>query len=237
MRKLQSTRQRVPTEPTSHQTRSIRVEVGPIVKYAFGVWKRNLPLLACVSLTVTVVNIIFNKVQLNVQDAEGPTMRLFILGFVVQVALSLGQTNVCLKLTRGHKARYGDFFSIGGRFLPCLGIGFLLTIVFTAGFYFFIIPGILLMVTLWPAWYLVADGKSGVASSFRTATLLTRGNRVTSLLLGIISIGILICGFLVFCFGVIIAVPLMHLVFTSAYLMMKGELPPSVQPMAETYYV
>jgi hypothetical protein len=48
-------------------------------------------------------------------------------------------------------------------------------------------------------------------------------------ILWLVSVGIIIVGLLAFCVGIILAAPLVSVLWATAYLMMSGQLPPQPQ--------
>jgi hypothetical protein len=56
--------------------------------------------------------------------------------------------------------------------------------------------------------------------------MITNGNVLNTLLLGLTGAGITLAGFLAFCIGIIFAQPLVVLLGGTAYLMMSGQLDP-----------
>src|SRR4029453_2532598 len=117
--------------------------------------------------------------------------------------------------------------------LPVLGVSILLGLAIGVGMLLCIVPGILLALMWWPAYYLVVDDKSPVMESFGKASEITKGNWGTAFLLGLLGFVIMLVGFLALCIGVIFAAPLCMTLWPVAYLMMSGQLP--VYPQQPQY--
>ncbi len=96
-----------------------------------------------------------------------------------------------------------------------------------------IIPGIILMLMFWPVNVLVIDNKTGVLDSFSVASNITEGNRGTTFVLALASLGIAILGVLACGVGLLFAMPLVAVSWVTAYLMMSGQV--SAQPDQAAY--
>lgn len=216
------------------------VDAGSIISYAMEVWKANLKLL--VGITA-----IFLGVVWGLAFAQGIVSAIFqqldqrplgailglgfqIVGMVVQIFLGIGQAQIALKLLRGQPAQVGDLFSGGPLFLPVLGASILGGLALMVGFAACIVPGILLVVLFWPFYWLVVDQKTGVTESFRVALSIGKLNAGSSILLWLVSMGVVLLGFIALLVGLLFALPLVSLIWGTAYLMMAGLLSP--QPRA-----
>jgi DNA-directed RNA polymerase subunit RPC12/RpoP len=226
-----------PQMPMPHASGAIvpqRVGVDPIFNYAWQVWKQNLGLLAGTTLVVLLIsapidfatNFIETMLRRDGDDAAAGLVGLLgsILGFLVDTYLGIGQALIALKLARGQRAEFGDLFSGGSRYLPVLGGSLLGGIVAGVAFLLCIVPGVILCLMFWPFYYLVVDNKYGVMDSFGVANKITEGNWGTAFLLWLLSIVIGLCGFLALCVGIIFAIPLITMLWTTAYLMMSGQM-------------
>ena len=232
----------------AYQSTPFSASVGPITNvvvpleailgHAWRVWQAHLGLL--VGTTVIVFAITY-AIALPLgfvqgaleQDAPEAAAAVAIVGNLlsnlVQMFLGIGQAIISLKIARGLPATVGDLFSGGSRFLPVLGGSLLAGIALVIGFMLCVVPGILLLIWFWPFYYLVVDEKASVTESFGTASMITEGNRLTTIVLWLVSIGAMILGFLALCVGVIFAAPFVSLLWATGYLMMSGQLPSQPQ--------
>jgi uncharacterized membrane protein len=171
------------------------------------------------------------------KDAPEAAVGVAIIGNVVsnlvQIFLGIGQAIISLKVARGIPATVGDLFTGGHRFLPVLGASILAGIAMFAGFMLCIVPGILLAIWFWPFYFLIVDEKTTAMGSFELASSVTAGNRGTTVILWLVSVGIIFVGLLALCIGVIVAAPLVSVLWATAYLMMSGQL--SSQPQYVKY--
>ena len=210
------------------------IDVGTVMQHAWQVWKANLGLLVGVFITLAVVNIgvsipasIASAIlERNEQVALAMAANLTgqIASNLVSIFLGIGNVIICLKLARGQNAEFSDLFSGGPRFLPVLAVSILFGLAASVGFVMCIVPGIILVLMWWPAYYVSVDAKADVIESFSVAKTITENNWGTTILLWLVSGGISILGVLALCVGIIFAAPLISMLWATAYLMMSGQL-------------
>ena len=92
-------------------------------------------------------------------------------------------------------------------------------IIFIGGFILFVIPGIYFAIKYHFLLYFVIDKKMGPLEALRASGKITDGVKWRLLGFSIVSIGIVILGFLAFGFGILVAVPVATL--ADAYLYRK----------------
>lgn len=191
---------------------------------------------------------------LGVVMIGGEPILIAALGLVVQTTafaittfLGIGQAKICLKLARGQRADFADLFSGGSRFLPIFALmgmingpniflqsvnsafggqrgSFEIQMVVNLLILLWSLAYIILGIIYWPCYYLVLEERAGVFESFGLAGRITEGNRLHSFLLFLLTIGILILGFLACLVGLLFAAPLTQLLLAVAYLMMSAQL-------------
>ena len=142
--------------------------------------------------------------------------------------LSIGQTQITLKAARRQPVQFTDLFQGGPRFLPVLGASILGGLALFAGFFLCLVPGIILALLFWPFYWIVVDDKAPALESFSVARTITRDNLATTFVLWLASVGFMILGLLAVCVGVFFAYALVTMLWTTAYLMMSGQI--STQP-------
>lgn len=231
-----------PVAATSGKVGNQQVEAGDIINHAFNVWKANLGILVGtfvvvlgVGMALSFVGTIAQTIMLQNRNEAGAFVASFsfsILSNLAQTFLQIGQARICLRLARGQQAEFSELFSGGSRFLPMLGGLILFGLAFTAAFVLCIAPGFILLAVCWPFYYLIVDEKSTVLESYSLAMKVTEKNRLTSVLLYFVSVGIVLLGILALCVGVLFAAPLVSMLWATAYLMMSGQLPSRSKPAA-----
>ncbi len=225
------------------EIRNVKADINDILSYSIKVWKENLGTLVCATLIVFGVSFAFAFVSAIVEamlkggfEAPAtPVSAIFSLVFsltsnVVQVFIGIGHLQLLLALLRGRQASLGMLFGGGERLLPTIGVSILLGLAVMAGLILLIIPGIIVILFYWPAYSLVVDRKTPVMEAFSLARVITKGNELTTFLMGLLSMGIVLIGFLALCIGIVFAQPLAMLLFACGYLVMSGQLDPKAAP-------
>lgn len=230
----------VPPTPGGPITPQV-VGVEPILNYAWQLWQQHLGLLLGATVTVVAISYIVAFLiaipQIALQQngetelAQAINIAGQIFNNLLQLYLGVGQTQMALKMARREPVQYTDLFGGGSVFLPMILAYILAAIAIGIGFVLLIVPGILLLLMWWPYYFLIVDKKAGIIESFSTAATFTKGNWGTTILLWLLSIGIMILGFLALCIGVLFAAPLVTLLWVVAYLMMSGQI--SQQPYGQ----
>lgn len=211
------------------------VEIGPIINHSLKVWQENLGILIAVTILPQVIIMPFSMIisfMAPIAEANDSPELLIVamailvpLMLVASIYLTVGQLHVMLKLARQQKATIGDMFISFQKVLPMLGFALLFGIMVYIGLILCIIPGMILIFMYWPAYFLIADDKAGVMDSFGKASSITRGNHLTTFLVYLCGVGFIMLGYLAVCIGVLFAAPLVMLMWTTAYLMMSGQIP------------
>jgi hypothetical protein len=93
-----------------------------------------------------------------------------------------------------------------------------------------IIPGIIVILFCWPAYFVVVDRKTPIMQSFSLARVITKGNEMTTFLMRMLSMGIVLIGFFALCIGIVFAQPLAMLLFACGYLVTSSQLDPKAAP-------
>jgi uncharacterized membrane protein len=157
---------------------------------------------------------------------------LYIGLFASQLYFGAGQMHVCMLVARGQPAGVSDLFIGMDRFLPFLGFTLLITPIVIVAALPLNIPLIFLLLFYWPSLYLLVDGKCGIMESFNAAQRITEGNKLTTFLVHLVGGGFVTLGYFACLVGVFAAMPLVSVMWCTAYLMMSGQIPvpPRRQP-------
>ncbi|NND96962.1 MAG: hypothetical protein HKN47_06500 [Pirellulaceae bacterium] len=207
-------------------------EPGNCVSVAWRLFNRNPGVLIGAAAVILGTNVLFGVVSSVLQGATGdpqsPAAMLMgslvsLSGNVVQAFLTIGMIRLCLAIARGQQAEFGMVFSGGPYFWRYLGASILFGIGVFVGMLLLLIPGIYVAITYWPALMLVVDRKCGVFESFEIAGGLAKGNRINSLILGVLAFAINILGLLMCFVGLLATLPIVHLMGVVAYLSMTGQ--------------
>jgi hypothetical protein len=220
------------------------VTANDVINYAWQVWKDNMGLLVGVVLFLAAINWVIVFVLGMTQgffeqnNQQGAAVTVALLGNIsaqlLQLYLGIGQTQITLKAARRQPVQFADLFQGGPRFLPVLGAGILGMLALSAGFLLCIVPGIILALMFWPFYWIVVDDKAPALESFALARTFTRENMATTFLLWLTSVGFMILGLLALCIGVLFAAALVSVMWSTAYLMMSGQI--STRPAEQLGY-
>ena len=153
----------------------------------------------------------------------GTTLLFTLISAAVQMFFVTGLINIQLRIARGQQADFGMLFS-GGRWYLKLFLGYLLfAIIVCLGFMALIIPGIYLTMRYWSFMHFIVDKDCGIMESLKLASEASKGNMGETFLLGLLSIGLVILGYIMLCFGILVTMPVIYLSLTIAYLMMTAQ--------------
>ena len=86
-----------------------------------------------------------------------------------------------------------------------------------------IVPGVYLAMRYWSFMHFIVDKDCGIMESLKLAGEASKGNMGETFLLGLISFGLVILGYIMLCFGILVTMPVIYLSLTIAYLMMTAQ--------------
>ncbi|MEX1097079.1 MAG: hypothetical protein WED34_13610 [Planctomycetales bacterium] len=144
--------------------------------------------------------------------------QLLVSGF-----MWLGQCILLLNVARGRPARIGDLFAGGPYFLRMIGNSIPFVLALAGGLILLIVPGIFVLVMLWPYMYVLVDQNPPGIGALKRSIEITRGNWLHVFLLFLVNIGLGLIGFLMCCVGMLFTIPLGQLLFAVAYCRMVGH--------------
>ncbi len=147
-----------------------------------------------------------------------------ILLNLVQIYLSIGQARLAIQICRGQTATFSTVFSGSDKFLPVILFTFLAYIALTLGILLLVLPAVLLLLYLWPSYFLIVDNHADVIDSLSMAKDICTPNVLTTFLLGLTSIAILIGGLLICGVGVVPATGFVSVLWAVSYLAMSGQI-------------
>jgi hypothetical protein len=148
-----------------------------------------------------------------------------IAGMVVGAFFLVGLLRACLEAARGQPVRFATLFLGGDRFLPMVGLYFLMTLAVGIGFLLLIVPGIILAFGLSFAPLFVADANLGPIAAMRASWEATRGQKWKIFELGVLSTGVTILGLIACGVGLIPAVSLSYVAWAIAFTRVSGRGP------------
>jgi hypothetical protein len=150
----------------------------------------------------------------------GVVLGLFSLayGLFIVGPLAYGMAYIFLRVIRGEKFDIADLFEcFRSNYLNVVLANLLVGAIVIAGFFVFIIPGIIFACKLAFVPYLVMDKKLEVIEAVKTSWNMTRGHAVTIFLMGLLSIPIVLLGLLMLLVGIVPAAIWIEGAFASIY--------------------
>ena len=214
-----------------------KIEVGNVISTAWSIYKNDMAMtigLAIVFGVITVL-VMLPSIVLNVmadmqiqqgQEAGGMKVLSTLLNWGAQIVnwyFALGFNIAILKIARGEDAQISDIFSGGRFYLRMLGASLLFTIAYVVGLVLCVVPGIYILLMLWPYTLVLVDEDPPGIDCLKRAADFTKGNRLSSLVLMFAVFGIMVLGALACGVGLIIAAPFASLIMAVAYLQMSGQ--------------
>ncbi len=150
-------------------------------------------------------------------------MIVSLLSFAIYILLETGLTIFFLRIARGQEADLGDIFRGVRCFGHICGSNILTQLGVSIGMLFFLVPGVIVALMLSQHKFLVIDRKLGILDSLTVSSRLTYGNKLNLLVLWAAASLIYLAGALACFVGLLVALPLVHLMMTVAYLTLSGQ--------------
>ena len=212
----------------------LRADLGVIWERTWEVYKNNMGLTVGMGLLVVFVNLLAslpqnvlnfvnNQVQLDPLVYFPSLLSSVALGWGVQFWMTAGYTRCMLKLAQGDVPQIAELFSGGRWFWRTMGSGIVYGLAVGLGSILCVIPGILVMLRLWPYLYFIVDEDDGVTDSLNRAFNLTQNQYALGLLLGLCFAGLHLAGFVMCFIGVLFTSPLAMLLLAMAYLALRAD--------------
>ena len=156
-------------------------------------------------------------------SAQALAILLQIINQVFALWLTLGVVVVSLRVARRQAVSWSTMFSGSPYLLRTICAVLLFYVAFMLGICLLIIPGIYVATALWPFMYFIVDRDAGIVDSLRLSFQHTKGNKLQFILLGLVSAGLAILGFVALVVGVLVSYSLTMLMFANGYLMISGQ--------------
>jgi phage FluMu protein Com len=164
---------------------------------------------------------VFNGLALN--NPPMISTLLTVGGLFLQVMLLVGVHILFLNIATDNNPQLNDLIS-GGQYLfryfaNMIVVGVLIAI----GLFCFVLPGIFVAVISAPLGYVIVDQNLPGLLSIRKCLEITSGNRWGLFLLVLVAFGMLLWGIVALFVGLLIALPLVNLLFAVSYCEMTGQ--------------
>lgn len=146
-----------------------------------------------------------------------------IVAQLVAVWINIGLALFFLKIARGQTVELSELFNGGPYFITILLATLLFLVIFYVGILLCIVPGVIFALMFSQFYYLILDRQTGVIDAFQQSRELTRGNKLTLFLIGLIALGIMVLAAIPCGLGLLVAGPYFCLMFPMIYLLITGQ--------------
>ncbi|MEM9944003.1 MAG: hypothetical protein AAF939_20765 [Planctomycetota bacterium] len=195
-------------------------ELGSILSTAFDLLRRNLFLLLVTSGLMFLVLSSADRFILWSIASQNSQIKVTLLQLVL-LYMTIGQSQIIMALYQGRKREIADLFKAGDLFFPVLLWSLVAMVGLTIGLAFLVVPGLAMLVLLWPSYFLVVQRRASFFESFSKAYQIGRLNVWNSVWLLLICFGVSTIGYLLY-FGTIVSIAIISSLLTVAYFQMSG---------------
>lgn len=191
-------------------------------------WKTFIELLV-VSLVYIVIQTPLGAFQWKLDDGFKPVYLLFVVfglayGIFLYGPIGYSVNWVYLKAVRGEKIEIKDMFSVFEKnYWNTVLANLARTVIVGIGFVMLIVPGIIFACRLAFVPYLVIDRNMEALEALRTSWAMTRGHGWTIFVMGLLAIPIVLAGFIMLFFGVILSMIWISAAFAAIYYLVDRE--------------
>lgn len=140
-----------------------------------------------------------------------------ILPLIIGGPLQCGAYYAILKIVRGEEVEVKNVFDGFQEFGRTLGVYWAYALVVGVGLLLLLIPGLILGLGLWPAFFLVMDERYGIGDTLQEAWEMTKGHKWSLLVIYIAIAALMLVGLLAFVIGILFAVVFAYVVGAVAY--------------------
>ena len=205
--------------------------ISNVISTAWGHFKAHALEITLAFISYIILSILVSVVEVTGELTGKPMIALLATIFcgLTNIIFALGFAKIFLDIVRGGKVQIETLFS---QFKPMLILNYVIAIIISAvvicvGFLLLIVPGVYLAIRLqYVSLNLIEQERPDFIEALKTSWNMTKGNMLDLLALSVISILIMILGFLALVVGVVIAAPLVTLISTLAYKILKDKYNP-----------
>lgn len=182
-----------------------------ILKASYNLFKKNWKTLILMTLVLFVVQV--------VPELLGESFIVGIVSSILNVFVGIGFMYATLSLVDGDSITFKEMFTRpSGRDIVFVLLASLLSGILTMiGFILLIVPGIILAFGLSQVTYLVIDKKAGIIESLKKSWKITNGYKWRIFVIGFRAGLIALAGVLVVGIGLLVAMPIVYLMYAKMY--------------------
>jgi hypothetical protein len=151
----------------------------------------------------------------------GVTIGLGIINQIFTMYINLGMLRVWLNLASGKAASVGMIFGEGRKLFVAIVASIIYGLAVSLGLILLIVPGIYIALRYGHYMNAIVDKNLGIMESLHYSSNLTTGNRMPLFVLAILCILVMLAGFLAFCVGIFVAIPIVSLAAAVSYRWMQ----------------
>ena len=219
------------------------IDVGACVKRGFELTKRNFGTILLVGITYFAISLAAGFILGQIDSAMGFGTRHIetqsgvgfssthyqqtggpfsaILSNVLSIFLSLGLMRIGLNLSSGKQVSVAMLFGEGRKLFTAIVASILFGLMVVVGLLLLVVPGVYLMLRYGQFMGAIVDKNMGILESLSYSSSITTNNRLNLFLLVLLSIAIVIAGFLALVVGLIFAYPVVWMSWMVAFRWMQ----------------
>jgi uncharacterized membrane protein len=208
-------------------------EIGEVINAAFEAFKANWvvlvfsPFLAGLLITPAFVPMIVllasGVVDPNTPEFFGTYAATLLVLFVPLSFFYVGIFKIALSAARGERPDFGLLFSGGSRFLAMMGTFYLMWLLLSFAFAMLFVPGVFLALALSMSAMFVVDQNMGPIEAMKASWAATEGHKMHLFLLGLVSFGMYLCGYIACGLGLFVVTPILLVTHAIVYLRISGR--------------
>lgn len=167
--------------------------------------------------------VVVERLQNMIGETKPVVLAMQFVSVIIRLFLWLGLLRIHLDVARGLKPQFNQLFSGGRHLLSAILAGIVCFVLTAIGFVLLIIPGIFISLSLWTCMFFIVDRNVGISEAIELAWQHAAGNRLASLMLLVLNVGIMFFGLLACGVGILVAGPFLGVVNAIAYLMITRQ--------------
>jgi uncharacterized membrane protein len=193
------------------------------IKKGWDVFKQR-PWFMIGAIIITIAASFIAEAALRQFNGVGYTL-VTLLNFAFQTLVGMGLTFVTLAVYDGKGVSYKDWFTPAPQFFKYLGVIILTMLAIMGGLILLIVPGIIAMIGLMFAPYLVIDKDMGTIEALKKSWEMSRGNRwsIFGLILALLVLNII--GMIALGVGLLVTIPVSSLAMVYVYRTLLATVP------------
>ncbi|KAA3661034.1 MAG: DUF975 family protein [Calditrichaeota bacterium] len=192
---------------------------GEAINYGWQKTKEHIAFMLAAMILVIVIHAALAFAQVALEDEIFLVFLMMVAGLVIGTVIEMGFFKIALKVYDGQEPDFNDLIANFHLFLYYFAAGLLYGVMVLVGVLLFIIPGIILAIQFYFAFYLIVDKAMGPISALEMASKLSRGSRWDLFVFFLALIILNIIGAMLLLIGLFATIPMS--LFATAYVYRK----------------